>query len=90
MRIIMREGTAIAAAMGIRVTVDTEKHLSRIAVSTHKPSILQDIERGRPMEVDALYTVPLEMAKRNGVVTPLFELLAALVKLRAAKSSLCA
>ena len=84
MRIVMREGIAIAAAMGIRVTVDIEKHLSRIAVSTHKPSILQDLERGRPMEVDALYTVPLEMAKRNGVVAPLLELLTALVKLRAA------
>jgi 2-dehydropantoate 2-reductase len=49
---------------------------------------LQDLERGRPMEVDALYSVPLEMAKRNGVVAPLFELLTALVKLRAATTGL--
>lgn len=88
MRVVMREGIAIAAAMGIRVTVDMEKHLSNMAMSTHKPSILQDLERGRPMEVDALYTVPLEMGKRNGVVTPLFELLTALVKLRAANTGL--
>jgi ketopantoate reductase len=42
------------------------------------------------MEVDALYTVPLEMAKRNGVATPLFELLTSLVRLRAANSGLYA
>lgn len=88
MRVVMQEGIAIAAAMGIQVTVDVESHLSRLAGSTHKPSILQDFERGRPMEVDALYTVPLEMARRNGVATPLFELLTSLVRMRAANSGL--
>ena len=29
----------------------------------HRPSILQDLMAGRPMEVDALYTVPLQLAK---------------------------
>jgi 2-dehydropantoate 2-reductase len=86
----MQESIAIAAAMGVQVSVDVEGHLSRMAASTHKPSILQDLERGRPMEVDALYTVPLDMAKRNGVATPLFELLTSLVRMRAANSGLYA
>jgi 2-dehydropantoate 2-reductase len=88
MRVVMQEGIAIATAMGVRVSVDVEKHLSFLAGSTHKPSILQDLERGRPMEVDALYTVPLEMARRNRVATPLFEVLTSLVRLRAANSGL--
>jgi 2-dehydropantoate 2-reductase len=90
MRAVMQESIAIAAAMGVQVSVDVEGHLSRMAASTHKPSILQDLERGRPMEVDALYTVPLDMAKRNGVATPLFELLTSLVRMRAANSGLYA
>ncbi len=88
MRNAMREGSAIAAAMGTQVTVDVEGHLARLAVSTHKPSILQDLESGRAMEIDALYTVPLQMAKRNGVATPQLDLLASLVRLRAANSGL--
>jgi 2-dehydropantoate 2-reductase len=88
MRVVMQEGIAIATSMGLQLSVDVEKHLSFLAGSSHKPSILQDLERGRPMEVDALYTVPLEMAKRNGVATPLFEILTSLVQLRAANSGL--
>jgi 2-dehydropantoate 2-reductase len=90
MRTVMQEGAAIAAAMGIRVAVDVEAHLARMAVSAHKPSILQDLERGRAMEIDALYTVPLQMAKRTGVATPQLELLSSLVRLRAANSGLYA
>jgi 2-dehydropantoate 2-reductase len=90
MRALMQEGIAIAAAMGIQVSVDVEGHLSRLAASTHKPSILQDLERSRPMEIDALYSLPLEMARRNGVATPLLELLTSLVRLRAANSGLYA
>jgi 2-dehydropantoate 2-reductase len=90
MRVVMQESIAIAAAMGVKVTADTAQHLSRLATSPHKPSILQDLERGRPMEVDALYGVPLEMGKRHRVAVPLLELLTSLVKLRAANAGLYA
>ena len=49
----------------------------------HRPSILQDLEAGRPMEVDALYPVPLEMARLMNVPTPALDLLAALIRVRA-------
>ena len=54
----------------------------------HKPSILQDLELGRPMEIDALYVTPLELAKKLGVEMPVFELLVALAKIRARSAGL--
>jgi 2-dehydropantoate 2-reductase len=44
----------------------------------HKPSILQDYERGRPMEIDALVKAPAAFARAAGVSTPTLDLLAAL------------
>jgi 2-dehydropantoate 2-reductase len=54
----------------------------------HRPSILQDLEAGRPMEIDALYTVPLEMARMVGVATPTLDLLVSLIKVRARAAGL--
>ena len=44
----------------------------------HKPSILQDYERGRPMEIDALVRAPAAFARAAGLSTPMLDLLAAL------------
>jgi 2-dehydropantoate 2-reductase len=44
----------------------------------HKPSILQDYERGRPMEIDALITAPASFARAGRLSTPMLDLLAAL------------
>ncbi|MFN4283688.1 MAG: ketopantoate reductase family protein [Alphaproteobacteria bacterium] len=82
------EGVAIAAAMGRRAEADAEDILKRLSPSAHKPSILQDLELGRPMEVDAIYTVPLEMARLAGLATPTLDLLVGLLKLRAASAGL--
>ena len=41
----------------------------------HKPSILQDMELGRPVEVDALFRVPLELARLFDVPTPTLDLI---------------
>lgn len=82
-RRILAEGAAIAAAMGCPVEPNAEGQIAQGAKSHHKPSILQDLEQGRPMEVDALYGVPLEFARRHGVPTPTLDLLVALVRVRA-------
>ena len=47
--------------------------------STHKPSILQDRERGRPMEIDALLRAPLAFARARNVDTPTLDSIAALL-----------
>jgi 2-dehydropantoate 2-reductase len=44
----------------------------------HKPSLLQDFERGRPMEIDTLVRAPAAFAKAAGLSTPMLDLLAAL------------
>src|ERR1700692_3175274 len=44
----------------------------------HKPSLLQDYELGRPMEIDALVRAPAAFARAAGLSTPMLDLLAAL------------
>jgi 2-dehydropantoate 2-reductase len=44
----------------------------------HKPSILQDFELGRPMEIDALVQAPAAFARAAGLSTPMLDMLAAL------------
>jgi 2-dehydropantoate 2-reductase len=73
------EGQAIAAALG-RIVPDAV--LDRVSGSNmaHKPSMLQDLELGRPMEIDTLLALPLKLARLAGVATPQLDLLVALVK----------
>jgi 2-dehydropantoate 2-reductase len=44
----------------------------------HKPSLLQDYERGRPMEIDTLVRAPAAFARAAGLSTPMLDLLAGL------------
>ena len=44
----------------------------------HKPSLLQDFERGRPMEIDVLVRAPAAFARAAGLKTPMLDMLAAL------------
>jgi 2-dehydropantoate 2-reductase len=44
----------------------------------HKPSILQDFERGRPMEIDTLVRAPAAFARAADLSTPMLDMLAAL------------
>ncbi len=74
----VEEGLAVAAAMGRRVSSTAQERISLSAQIPHKPSILQDLELGRPMEIDALFTVPLRLARERGVPTPMLSLLVAL------------
>ena len=50
---------------------------------THRPSILQDIQAERPMEIDAPYRALLEMARLADVPTPTLDLLVSLIKVKA-------
>jgi 2-dehydropantoate 2-reductase len=82
-RRMLAEAEAIALAMGYRLDIDAERVVATNTKLAHRPSILQDLEAGRPMEIDALYTVPLEMARLMGVSTPTLDLLVAMIKVRA-------
>jgi 2-dehydropantoate 2-reductase len=54
----------------------------------HKPSMLQDYERGRPMEIEALLTALLAMARLAGVPTPTLDVLIPLAAQKAASKGL--
>jgi 2-dehydropantoate 2-reductase len=82
-RHMVAEAQALAAAMGYQIEIDPDRVVATNANLAHRPSILQDLEAGRPMEIDALYTVPLELARMVGVSTPTLDLLVSLIKVKA-------
>ena len=50
--------------------------------------MVQDLQRGRPMEIAALFDAPLELARLACVATPTLDLLIALARLRAKQAGL--
>ncbi len=88
MRALHAEAHEIARALGCAPKVNMERHMQIARAMTHKPSILQDLELGRPMEIDGIYTTPLDLARMAGVATPTLDLMVALVKLRARAAGL--
>ncbi len=87
-RQIAAEAAAVARALGCEVTPNVEGQIRNGKASMHKTSILQDLELGRPMEIDSLYTAPLQMAREAGVATPMLDLLCALIRVRARAAGL--
>ncbi|MBR0714010.1 2-dehydropantoate 2-reductase [Bradyrhizobium liaoningense] len=83
-RAIMLETQAIAESFGVRFRVDVERRIEGARkVGAHKTSMLQDLERGRPMEIDPLVTVVQEMGRLTGIATPALDSVLALVAQRA-------
>ena len=81
---MMGEAQQIAETLGVRFSVDIEKRIDGAAkVGAHKTSMLQDLEQGRPMEIDALLTVIQELGKMTGIQTPNIDTILALVIQRA-------
>jgi 2-dehydropantoate 2-reductase len=79
-RAVMREGLALAAALGHAVGGDPERSILRSVTIPHKPSILQDLEAGRALEFAALFEAPLALARQAGVATPTLDLLVSLAR----------
>lgn len=79
---MMHEVQAIGEALGIRFRIPIEKRIAGTqAVGAHKTSMLQDIEAGRPIEVDALLGSVIELGRIVDVATPHLDTVYALVKL---------
>jgi 2-dehydropantoate 2-reductase len=85
---MMREATAIAQALGADPTTNHGLRINGQRSMDHKPSILQDLELGRPMEIDGMFDAPLALAHLAGVEVPTLELMVALCKLRARSAGL--
>lgn len=81
---MMREAQAIGEALGVRFGMDVERRIAgAAAVGAHKTSMLQDLERGRSMEIDALVTAVQELGRLVNSPTPTIDVVLALVQQRA-------
>lgn len=84
MRRAMQECMAIGEAWGIAFTSDLETSLERFrGLGDSKPSMLQDVEKGRPMEIASIVQAPIELARRAGIATPTLDAILALISERA-------
>ncbi|MBB4001988.1 2-dehydropantoate 2-reductase [Aurantimonas endophytica] len=84
-RQMMLEAQAIAEKLDIRFPIDVDKRIAGAAeVGEHKTSMLQDLELGRPMEIDALVTAVQELGRLTDSPTPTIDTVLGLVRLRAA------
>ena len=81
---MMLEAAAVATEVGVKFKVDVQTRIGWAAdVGAHKTSMLQDLEEGRPMEIDALVGAVAEVGRLVGVDTPTINTILALVTLRA-------
>ncbi|WP_425409821.1 2-dehydropantoate 2-reductase [Hyphococcus sp.] len=88
-REMMQEAKEIGEAIGVRFPITIDKRLAGAAkVGAHKTSMLQDLERGRTMEIDALVTVVQELGRLTGTQTPTIDTVLALIQQRAREAGL--
>ncbi|MEI6160401.1 MAG: 2-dehydropantoate 2-reductase [Roseococcus sp.] len=88
-RNMMLEAQAIGEALGVRFAIDVDKRIAGAAeVGAHRTSMLQDLERGRPMEIEALLGVIVEFAELTGLPAPTCRTVLALVRARARAAGL--
>lgn len=81
---MMEEAQAIGEALGANFAVSIDKRIDGAGeVGVHKTSMLQDLERGRPMEIDALLGAVVELADLVRHPAPLCRAILALVRERA-------
>src|SRR6266404_2417943 len=81
---IMREVLAIGRAVGVDANIDPEARIDMArALGKFKTSMLQDMEAGKPLEIDGLLAGTLEIARKAGVPAPYTESLFGLIKARA-------
>jgi 2-dehydropantoate 2-reductase len=81
-RDVMLEVQAVAEALGEKMAVDVDARLNGAAeVGEHKTSMLQDLELGRPLEVDAVVTAVVELARVTGAQTPYLDALDGMIRL---------
>jgi 2-dehydropantoate 2-reductase len=78
-RHMMEEAEHIARRLGAHFRVDIERRIDGAAgVGAHRTSMLQDLDKGRAIELDALLGVVQEMARIVDVVTPTIDTVLAL------------
>jgi 2-dehydropantoate 2-reductase len=89
---LMLETRAVNEALGIVIPPEMMDRRLAMAgsIAGHKMSMLQDLERGRPLEIDALVRVVQELGRLTGIATPLIDAVLALVQERGRAAGLYA
>ncbi len=86
-RTMMREAQIVAESLGVKFAVDIERRIDgALEVGAHKTSMLQDLERGRPMEIDALLGAVVELGNLTGNEMPMCRAILALTRERARRA----
>jgi 2-dehydropantoate 2-reductase len=81
---MMREGQAVAEALGVRFKISLDQRIAGAeAVGAHKTSMLQDVEAGRALELEALVGAVIELGRVAGVPTPTIQAIYAATSLLA-------
>jgi len=80
----MTEAADVGARIGLPITQDPEdRHAVTRQLGAFRTSMLQDIDNGRSIELDAMVTVVRELAAKLGVATPNIDTLLGVARLRA-------
>jgi 2-dehydropantoate 2-reductase len=89
-RTMMFEAKGVNEALGIQIPLEMmDRRLAAAgSVAGHKMSMLQDLERGRSLEIDALVTAVQEIGRLTGVPTPIIDTVLALVQERGRRAHL--
>lgn len=85
LRKLMTEVLSVGRALGANPDdrIETRLEATRERAASHKTSMLQDLERGRPMEIMPILGAAAELARLADVNTPTIDTVLALIKLRA-------
>ncbi len=79
---VMREAAAVGARIGCEMGQSPDdRHAITRKLGRFKPSMLQDVEAGRPIELDAIVSVVRETAQRLRIETPNLDALLGLTRL---------
>jgi len=86
---VMLEARAIGECIGIPIAQEPEdRHAITRKLGTFKTSMLQDVEAGKPVELDALVSAVRELGQMTGVATPFTDALLGLSRLHARRLGL--
>ncbi|MEE4117923.1 MAG: ketopantoate reductase C-terminal domain-containing protein, partial [Paracoccaceae bacterium] len=88
-RDMMLEAQTVAEKLGVKFPIDVDRRIKGGAeVGAHRTSMLQDLDMGRPMEIDALVASVAELGRVTETPTPTIDTVLALVRLRARMAGL--
>ena len=86
---MMLEAQEVAEKLGVKFPIDVERRIDGgAAVGAHRTSMLQDLNAGRPMEIDALIGSVQELGHLTKTPTPTIDTVLALTRLRARTAGL--